>query len=139
MAALTILRVGLVAWVVWHAVFGLLSTFAPELGGDIVGWTPVGGWDAELVAMSKQYGMVMLLLAAVYLLMLIDPPRYIDFIWVAVAEQALGIAYGAYIYATIGQLSMTQLGVQVVTNLVLIAGMIVSWSRLRQRATPVAA
>lgn len=139
MATLMILRVGLVAWVIWHAAFGLLSTFAPELGGDIVGWSPVGGWDTELIAMSKQYGMVMLLLAAVYLIMLLDPARYIDFIWVAIAEQLLGIAYGAYIYSMIGQLSTTQLGVQVATNLVLIVGMVLLWTRLRRRATPVAA
>lgn len=127
-----VLQIGLGIWVLWHAAFGLLSTFAPETGGALVGWRPSGGWDAELHAMSKQYGMVMLLLAGVYLLMMVDPVRYIDFIWVAIGEQALGIAYGAYIYAVIGQLTTTQLVLQVATNTVLIVGMIVLWRVIRR-------
>lgn len=82
--------------------------------------------------MSKQYGMVMLLLAGVYLLMMVDPMRYIDFIWVAIGEQALGIAYGAYIYAVLGQLTTTQLVLQLATNTVLIVGMIVLWRVIRR-------
>lgn len=132
MTALTVLRIALFIWIAWHAVFGLLATFAPQFGAQIVGWAPAGGWNGELLAMSKQYGMVMLLLAAVYLVMLLDPVRYVDFIWVAVIEQALGIAYGAYIYAMLGQLTELQLVAQLATNLALIAGMVVLWGRLRQ-------
>lgn len=127
-----VLQIGLGVWVLWHVMFGILSTFAPETGGELVGWTPIGGWDTALLAMSKQYGMVMLLLAGVYLLMMFDPVRYIDFIWVAIGEQALGIAYGAYIYTMLGQLTTTQLVLQVATNTVLIVGMFVLWRIIRR-------
>ena len=134
MSALTVLRIGLVVWIAWHAIFGLFSTFAPQTGADIVGWNPAGGWNSELLAMSKQYGMVMLLLAGVFLVMLIDPVRYIALIWIGIAEQALGIAYGTYIFSMIGQLSVPQLIAQTATNLALISGMLVLWNRLKPSA-----
>ncbi|MEM8551886.1 MAG: hypothetical protein AAGF45_05850 [Pseudomonadota bacterium] len=139
MSALLVLRIGLVVWVIWHAAFGILSTFFPEVGADIVGWSPGPGWSDALLAMSKQYGMVMLLLAGVYFIMLLDPARYINFLWVAVAEQLLGIGYGAYIYTMIGQLTATQLTLQAVGNLAIIGAIVILWTRLRQPQTPVPA
>ncbi|MEM9840973.1 MAG: hypothetical protein AAF830_17735 [Pseudomonadota bacterium] len=135
---LSVLKTGLVVWVLWHLVFAYLSTFAPQTGAEIVGWSATEGWSEELIAMSKQYGMVMLLLAGVYLVMLTDPLRYLSLIWVAVGEQALGIAYGAYIFVELGQLTPVQLAAQSITNAVLIAGMLFLWMGLRQpsRAQP---
>ncbi|WP_119166914.1 hypothetical protein [Algihabitans albus] len=131
---LPILKIGLALWVLWHLAFGLLSTFSPEFGADLVGWTPAEGWDAELRAMGKQYGMVMLLLAGVYLIMLLDPIRYLNFLWIAVAEQVLGIAYGAYIFTVLGQLTQAQLLLQLAVNVALIVGMLLLWKGLRPAA-----
>ncbi|XWN29610.1 MAG: hypothetical protein ROR55_19205 [Devosia sp.] len=130
---LTILKAGLVIWIVWHAGFAYLATFAPELGATIVGWSTPDVWGDELRAMSKQYGMVMFLLAGVYLIMLIDPLRYLSLIWIAVGEQLLGIAYGVYIFAFLGQLTEFQLTIQFLTNAVLIVGMVVLWLGLRRQ------
>ena len=132
MSRLALFKIGLLIWALWHFVFALLSTFAPEAGGTLVGWAPAGGWDAELRSMSKQYGMVMFLLAGVYLIMLLDPLRYLSLIWVAVGEQVLGIAYGFYIFAQLGQLTTTQLAVQFAVNAVLIVGMVLLWFGLRR-------
>ena len=129
---LLILKAGLVVWVLWHLGFGYLSTFDPQLGADVVGWSTPDGWNDELLAMSKQYGMVMFLLAGVYLIMLFDPLRYLNLIWVAVGEQVLGIAYGFYIFAQLGQLTSTQLAVQFAVNALLIVGMVVLWLGLRR-------
>ena len=134
MSKLAILKIGLVLWVLWHLGFGYLATFAPQLGADIVGWSTPDGWNDELLAMSKQYGMVMVLLAGVYLIMLLDPLRYLDFIWIAIAEQVLGIAYGVYIFMQIGQLTPVQLTIQVAVNAVLILGMFMLWQGLRPAA-----
>ena len=131
---LAILKAGLALWVLWHLAFGLLSTFSPQFGAELVGWTAPDGWNAELHAMSKQYGMVMLLLAGVYLIMLFDPLRYLSFLWIAVGEQILGIAYGAYIFAVLGQLTEGQLLLQVGVNVALIAGMFLLWRGLRPSA-----
>ena len=131
---LAILKAGLALWVLWHLAFGLLSTFAPQFGAELVGWTAPDGWGAELRAMSKQYGMVMLLLAGVYLIMLLDPLRYLSFLWIAVVEQVLGVAYGAYIFLVLGQLTEAQLLLQVAVNAALIAGMILLWRGLRPAA-----
>lgn len=131
MTKLSILKVGLVIWVLWHLGFAYLSTFAPQLGADIVGWSTPDGWNDELLAMSKQYGMVMFLLAGVYAIMLLDPLRYLNFIWVAIGEQILGIAYGFYIFALLGQLTVFQLSGQLITNTILIIGMLILWSGLR--------
>lgn len=132
MSRLGVLKIGLWVWVIWHFAFALLATFAPQAGAALVGWTPVDGWNAELLAMSKQYGMTMLLLGAVFLIMLVDPLRYLSFIWVAIGEQVLGILYGFYIYTALGQLTTTQLIGQAAVNGALIVGMYLLWSGLRR-------
>ncbi|WP_299508571.1 hypothetical protein [uncultured Roseobacter sp.] len=132
MSKLAVLRTGLVVWVFWHAAFALLATFAPEAGGSLVGWTPDGGWTAELRAMSKQYGMSMLLIGLIFGIMLLNPIRYLSFIWIAIAEQAFGIAYGFYIYAALGQLTTLQLIMQAVVNAALIVGMLILWFGLQK-------
>ncbi|MEL6508358.1 MAG: hypothetical protein AAGK28_12605 [Pseudomonadota bacterium] len=137
MSKLAILKTGLVVWVIWHMAFAALSTFAPEMGANLVGWTAQGGWTPALLSMSKQYGMAMLLLGVVFLIMLFDPIRYLSFIWVAISEQALGIAYGFYIYSILGQLTTTQLIVQAAVNGALLIGMVLLWSGLRQPSVPV--
>lgn len=136
MSKLAILKFGLVIWVIWHSAFALLATFAPETGSNLVGWEPEGGWTAALIAMSKQYGMSMLLLGFVFLIMVFDPIRYLPFIWIAIAEQALGIAYGFYIYSALGQLTTTQLIIQALVNAALIVGMLMLWSGLRKSLVP---
>lgn len=136
MSKLGFLKIGLLVWVIWHFAFALLSTFAPETGGNLVGWVPDGGWTTELLAMSKQYGMSMLLLGGVFLIMLFDPIRYLRFIWIAIAEQVLGIAYGFYIYSALGQLTTTQLVIQGAVNAALIVGMLILWFGLRRSLTP---
>ncbi|MEM8572991.1 MAG: hypothetical protein AAGG56_19165, partial [Pseudomonadota bacterium] len=70
------------------------------------------------------------------LIMLFDPIRYLSFIWVAISEQALGIAYGFYIYSILGQLTTTQLIVQAAVNGALLIGMVLLWSGLRQPSAP---
>lgn len=136
MSKLAVLKIGLLVWVIWHAAFALLATFAPETGSSLVGWVPDGGWTAELRAMSKQYGMSMLLIGLVFGIMLLDPIRYLSFIWIAIVEQALGIAYGFYIYSALGQLTTLQLIIQAVVNAALIVGMLVLWSSLRKPLSP---
>lgn len=136
MSRLRVLRWVMVLWVVWHALFGLLATFAPEMGASSVGWTAEGGWDAALITMSTQYGMVMLLLAGVYGLAALEPLRYLGVIWIAIAEQILGIAYASVIIVTFGQLTMTQFIVQAAINIVVVLVFLALWSGLRgeQRA-----
>jgi hypothetical protein len=131
MSRLSLLRIVLALWVLWHLAFGALSTFWPEAGANAVGWSAEGGWTDQLVAMSTQYGMVMVLLAGMYAIMLLEPLRYLGLIWIAVAEQALGIAYAFYIYATMGQISPTQLGVQAAVNVVIMLVFVLLWSGLR--------
>ena len=106
------------------------------MGANLVGWVPDGGWNAELRAMSKQYGMSMFLIGFIFVIMLFDPIRYLSFIWVAVAEQVLGILYGFYIYQVLGQLSTTQLTIQAAVNAALIVGMLALWSSLRNSDAP---
>lgn len=134
MSRLNVLRVVLAIWVVWHLVFGALSTFWPEVGANAVGWSAEGGWSDQLVAMSTQYGMVMVLLAGMYAFMLFEPLRYLGLIWVAVGEQALGILYAFYIYATMGQLTPTQLGVQAAVNVIIMLIFVLLWSGLKAKA-----
>ena len=78
-------------WAIWHAAFGLLATFAPETGARLTGWSPAAGWDSDILAMSPQYGMSMLLLALLFVFMTLNPLRYLEMIWVIIAEQVLGI------------------------------------------------
>jgi len=132
-----VLRVVLGIWVLWHLAFGLLSTFAPDTGAQLTGWSPEGGWTADMFAMSTQYGMVMLLLALVYALMMTDPLRYLGLLWVAIGEQVLGIAYAGYIYTSIGQVTVPQVAIQAGINVVIIAIFLAFWTRLRPKARPV--
>ncbi len=133
MDRLSILKGLLWLWVVWHLAFGLLASFAPELGANAVGWTAAGGWDAELITMSNQYGMVMVLLALVFLIAALDPLRYLGLIWVGVAEQVLGMAYAGYIYVQFGQLTMAQMLLQAGINTVVVVIFVVLWLGLKDR------
>jgi len=136
MNRLTILKGVLWLWVIWHLVFGLLATFAPEIGASAVGWTAAGGWDAELITMSGQYGMVMLLLAMMFTIMAFDPLRYLGLIWVAVAEQILGIVYAGYIYVQFGQLTIPQMLLQAGINTIVVIVFIMLWLGLRDSRQP---
>ena len=134
MSRLNVLRVLLAIWVLWHLAFGALSTFWPEVGANSVGWSAEGGWSDPLLAMSTQYGMVMVLLAAMYAFMLLEPLRYLGLIWVAVGEQALGIVYALYIYATMGQITPTQMGIQAAINVIIMLLFVLLWSGLKSQA-----
>jgi len=134
MSRLNVLRVLLAIWVLWHLAFGALSTFWPEVGANSVGWSAEGGWSDPLLAMSTQYGMVMVLLAAMYAFMLLEPLRYLGLIWVAVGEQALGIVYALYIYATMGQITPTQMGIQTAVNVIIMLVFVLLWSGLKSQA-----
>mgnify|MGYP006444338635 CR=1 FL=1 len=131
MDRLNVLKAVLWLWVLWHLVFGLLATFAPEAGANAVGWTATGGWDAELITMSTQYGMVMVLLAGVFMITALDPLRYLGMIWVAVAEQILGMAYAGYIYVQFGQLTIAQMLLQAGINTIVIIVLVLLWMGLR--------
>lgn len=134
MTRLTVLKGVLWLWVAWHLVFGLLSTFAPEVGAGAVGWRAAGGWSPELITMSTQYGMVMVLLALVFLIMALNPLQYLDLIWVAVAEQLLGIVYAGYIYVQFGQLTVAQMLIQGAINLAVVVLFVALWRGLKQHA-----
>ncbi len=135
----TALQVILGLWVLWHLAFGVLATFAPDTGARLTGWSPEGGWTTDMLAMSTQYGMVMLLLAIMYAVMAADPLRYLGLLWVAIAEQILGIAYAVYIYFNIGGVTVPQVAIQAGINVVIIALFFVFRSSLRSRAAPAAA
>jgi hypothetical protein len=127
----SVLKVILGVWVLWHLAFGILATFAPDTGARLTGWSPEGGWTTDMVSLSTQYGMVMLLLALVYAIMMVDPVRYVGLIWVAIAEQVLGIGYAAYVYTSIGNVTLPQVAVQSGINLVIVALFFGFWLRLR--------
>jgi hypothetical protein len=129
----TALQVILGLWVLWHLAFGVLATFDPDTGARITGWSPAGGWTTDMLAMTTQYGMVMMLLALMYAVMAADPLRYIGLLWVAIAEQVLGIAYAIYIYFNIGGVTLPQVAVQGGINVVIIALLFGFWSSLRSR------
>lgn len=131
MISRTTLQVLLGIWVVWHLAFGLLATALPDTGARISGWSPEGGWTGDMLALSTQYGMVMLILAVVYAIALLDPLRYVRVLWVAIAEQALGIVYAVYIYLGIGNVTLAQVGIQAVINVALIGLLTTFWLRLR--------
>ena len=118
-------------WALWHLVFGLLSTFAPEAGAAAVGWTSASGWSPELITMSTQYGMVMVLLALMFGIMALNPLQHLSLVWVAVAEQVLGILYAAYIYVQFGQLTIPQMLLQAGINSVVVILFVVLWLGLR--------
>jgi hypothetical protein len=111
----------LVLWALWEFVNAALSTFAGPLGASFVGWVPHGGWTSDLYSMSQQYGMVLLLLGAVYLLTATDPVRFRSFIWIPIAEQVVGIAYA--LYGLVGGHMMTggQFTTQIIINIVVAA------------------
>jgi hypothetical protein len=88
------LRAAFVFWGIWELANAGLATFAPHLGARMVGWDPLYGWNSDVLAMSQQYGMTMFLIGFAYLIAATDPVRYAMFVWVAVAEQALGILVG---------------------------------------------
>jgi hypothetical protein len=111
----------LVIWAIWEIVNAALSTFAAPLGASFVAWMPKGGWTSDLYAMSQQYGMVLFLLAAVYLLIATDPVRYRTFVWIPIGEQLLGIAFGIYEVAGNHTLTGSQFATQVVINVVVAA------------------
>lgn len=135
----TALQVILGLWVLWHLAFGVLATFAPDTGARLTGWSPEGGWTTDMLAMSTQYGMVMLLLAVMYAVMVADPLRYLGLLWVAIAEQVLGIAYAVYIYFNIGGVTVPQVAIQAGINVVIIALFFSFWSSLRARSETAAA
>ncbi len=132
MKRLSIMTALLWVWAAWHLGFGLLSTFAPEIGAQAVGWTATGGWDPELITMSTQYGMVMVLLAIMFMIMAFDPLRYLTLVWVAVAEQVLGVVYAAYIYVKFGQITIAQMLLQAGINSVVVLLFVVLWLGLRE-------
>ncbi len=131
MSRLGVLKGVLWLWVLWHLIFGLLATFAPEMGARSIGWSAEGGWDAPLLTMSTQYGMVMLLLALMYLIMALDPLSYLRLLSIAIVEQFLGIIYAVYIFATFGQLTIPQLVLQSAINVVAVVVFALLWSGLR--------
>ncbi len=132
MNRLSVLKSLFWVWAAWHLIFGLLSTFTPELGASAIGWEAAGGWSNELITMSTQYGMAMVLLAGVFAIAALDPLKYLSFVWVAVAEQVLGVLYAAYIYVLFGQLTMSQMLVQAAINSVVVAIFIILWLGLRE-------
>lgn len=134
MFSTTALKVVLGFWVLWHLVFGAFATFAPAAGAQLSGWRPEGGWTADMVGLSTQYGMVMILLALVYGFMALDPLRYVSMLWVAIAEQALGIGYAFYIYGVIGNITLAQMATQGSINVAVIALFAVFWYRHREHA-----
>lgn len=125
------LKIVLVVWVLWHLAFGILATFAPDTGARISGWNPEGGWTGDMLALSTQYGMVMLLLALTYAIAALDPLRYIRILWIAIAEQGFGIFYAVYIYLGIGNVTLGQVGIQALINIAVIALLLFLWFRLR--------
>lgn len=129
----------LVVWVLWHLAFGVLATFAPDLGARLTGWSPSGGWTTDMLALSTQYGMAMLLLAGVYTVMASDPVRYLALLWVAIAEQVLGIAYAVYIYIGIGGVALAPIAIQSAINLGIIAVFLGFRANLRPRSAAAAA
>jgi len=111
----------LIMWGIWEIINGALATLAPQQGANLVSWMPKSGWTSDLVLMSQQYGMVMFILGFMYLVIATNPLRYRDLIWVAVAEQALGIVYA--LFNTFGTHTLTpaQFITQAVINIVIAA------------------
>ena len=131
----TILQGLFIVWALWHLLFGLLSTFLPELGAQISGWRPQDEWDADLLSLSTQYGMAMLLLGLVFVISAIDPIRYFRILWIAIAELILGIGYAFYIYLTIGGITISQVSIQGLINVIFIGVFLFLSSRLKNSAS----
>ncbi len=111
----------LILWALWEFLNASLSTFAGQLGASFVGWMPKGGWTGDLYAMSQQYGMVLFLLGAVYLLTATDLRRYRAFVWIPIAEQGIGIAYALYGLAGSHTMTTQQFLTQAAVNVVVAA------------------
>ncbi len=111
----------LVVWAVWEFINASLSTFAAPLGASFVGWMPKSGWTGDLFSMSQQYGMVLFLLGAVYLLTATDPLRYRAFVWIPIAEQGIGIAYAFYGLVAAHTMTGSQFVTQAIINVVVAA------------------
>ncbi len=111
----------LILWGVWELLNAALSTFASPLGASLVGWAPKTGWTGDLLSMSQQYGMVLFLLGAVYLLTAVDPVRYRAFIWIPIGEQAIGIAYALYGLVGAHTITTGQFVTQAIINVVVAA------------------
>ena len=111
----------LIVWSIWEFLNAALSTFASSLGATFVGWIPKGGWTADLYSMTQQYGMVLFILGAVYLLTATDVTRYRVFVWIPIGEQIIGIAYA--LYGLVGAHTMTaqQFATQAVANVIVAA------------------
>jgi hypothetical protein len=119
------LRAAFVFWGVWELANAGLATFAPHLGARMVGWDPAFGWNSDVLAMSQQYGMTMFLLGLAYLLAATDPFRYAAFVWVAVAEQGLGILIGFNDTFITHSAAMSQFLIFIIVNTVIAAVFIV--------------
>ena len=111
----------LIVWGIWELLNASLSTFAGPLGATFVGWIPKGGWSADLTSMTQQYGMVLFLLGAVYILTATDVSRYRAFVWIPIGEQIVGLAYA--LYGLVGAHTMTasQFATQSAINVVVAA------------------
>jgi len=71
--------------------------------------------------MSQQYGMVMFVLGVMYLIVATNPLRYRSLIWVAVAEQAIGITYALSSFLGAHTLTLPQFLTLAVGNIVIAA------------------
>jgi hypothetical protein len=109
----------LVLWAIWEIINGVLSTVAPAAGASLVGWQVT--WTPDLVSMSTQYGMILLLLGGVYLLAASDVKRYQPLVWVVVAEQVLALLYSAYLTFGTGTMTTSQFLTQAVINVIVAA------------------
>jgi len=111
----------LIIWAIWEIINGALSTFAPQQGASLVSWAPKSGWTSDLLLMSQQYGMVMFVLGVMYLIVATNPLRYRSLIWVAVAEQAIGITYALSSFLGAHTLTLPQFLTLAVGNIVIAA------------------
>jgi len=111
----------LIIWAIWEIINGALSTFAPRQGASLVSWAPKSGWTSDLLLMSQQYGMVMFVLGVMYLIVATNPLRYRSLIWVAVAEQAIGIIYALSSFLSAHTLTLPQFLTLAVGNIVIAA------------------
>ncbi len=130
MRSTRLLRVALIVWGVWELLNAVLATFLPRWGASMVGWAPRYGWNSDIYAMSAQYGMGMFLLGFLYLLVATDPVRYRVFVWVAVAEQVVGIGIGLYGTFALQTIAIPQLCALTVINVAI--GAVFLWLRPRE-------
>ncbi len=115
------LQIALGVWGCWEVLNGALATFYTQAGANMVGWAPKFGWNSDILAISAQYGMGLFLLGFVYLLAARDPVRYSLIVWVAVAEQALGILIGFNGTFVVKTITVPQFFALAVINMVIAA------------------